>query len=103
MIKVSFLYPNTDGSRFDMEYYLSTHIPMIQQKLGAACKGLTAEAGLSGFMPGSRAPYVAMLHLLFDSVEAFQVSFGPHVRALQDDLPNYTDIQPIGQISEVKM
>jgi uncharacterized protein (TIGR02118 family) len=44
-----------------------------------------------------------MGHLYFDSVEAFQAAFGPHAPAIMADIPNYTDIQPVIQISEVKM
>jgi uncharacterized protein (TIGR02118 family) len=103
MIKVSVLYPNEEGKKFDMEYYLNSHIPMLQEKLGAALKGGAVEQGLSGVEPGSPATYVAMGHLLFDSVEAFQSAFGPHAEAIMGDRPNYTDIQPMIQISEVKM
>ena len=103
MIKVSVLYPNEEGKKFDMEYYLNSHIPMLQEKLGAALKGGAVEQGLSGVEPGSPATYVAMGHLLFDSVEAFQSAFGPHSEAIMADIPNYTDTQPTIQISEVKM
>jgi uncharacterized protein (TIGR02118 family) len=103
MIKVSVLYPNEEGKKFDMDYYCNSHIPMVQEKLGAALKGGAVEQGLSGAEPGSPATYVAMGHLLFDSVEAFQSAFGPHAEAIMADIPNYTDIQPTLQISEVKM
>jgi len=43
-----------------------------------------------------------MAHLLFDSVQAFQGAFGPHADSIMADILNYTDIQPILQISEVK-
>jgi len=103
MIKVSLFYPYEEGKKFDMDYYLNSHIPMVQEKLGAALKGGAVEQGLSGGEPGSPATYVAMGHLLFDSVEAFQNSFGPHSEAIMADIPNYTDLQPTIQISEVKM
>jgi uncharacterized protein (TIGR02118 family) len=103
MIKVSVFYPNEEGNKFDMDYYLNSHIPMLQEKLGAALKGGAVEQGLSGVEPGSPATYVAMGHLLFDSVEAFQSAFGPHSEAIMSDIPNYTDVQPTIQISEVKM
>lgn len=48
-------------------------------------------------------PYVALGHLLFDSVEAFQTSFGPHVQEIMADIPNYTNTEPTIQISEVKL
>ena len=38
MIKVSVLYPNTTGCKFDMSYYVDKHMPMVQNKLGPACK-----------------------------------------------------------------
>ena len=103
VIKVSVFYPNTTGSRFDMPYYLNKHIPMVQQKLGAALKGASVEHGLGGGQPGSPPTYLAMGHLLFDSVEAFQQSWGPHAEAIVGDIPNYTNIQPTIQVSEVKL
>jgi uncharacterized protein (TIGR02118 family) len=53
MIKVTVLYPNGPGNRFDLAYYLVKHIPMVQQKLGAALKGTAVEGGVSGTQPGS--------------------------------------------------
>ena len=103
MIKVSVFYPNQEGKKFDMGYYCNKHLPMVQQKLGAACKRVDAEQGLGGIDPGSRATYIAMCHLYFDSVEAFQTAFGPHAKAIMGDIPNYTNIQPTIQISEVKI
>jgi uncharacterized protein (TIGR02118 family) len=58
---------------------------------------------MSGAAPGSRPAYVAMGHLYFDSAEAFQTAFGPHAQTIMADIPNYTDIQPTIQISEVKI
>jgi uncharacterized protein (TIGR02118 family) len=102
MIKVSVLYPNEEGKSFDMDYYVNRHMPMVQEKLGAACKEVAVEQGLSGGEPGSPATYIAMGHLYFDTVEAFQKSFGPHAQAIEGDLKNYTEIQPVVQVSEVK-
>ncbi len=103
MIKVSVLYPYGEGKKFDMSYYLNKHIPMVQRMLGTSCRSTAVEQGLAGVEPGSRPTYCAMGHLYFDSVEAFQTAFGPHTPAIMGDLPNFTDIQPTIQISEVKM
>jgi uncharacterized protein (TIGR02118 family) len=103
MIKVSAFYPNEEGKKFDMRYYYNKHIPMVQQKLGAACKRVAVEQGLGGAEPGSRPTYIIMFHLYFDSVEAFQTAFGLHAQAIMGDIPNYTDIQPTIQVSEVKI
>ena len=103
MIKVSVFYPNGSGGTFDMRYYLNKHIPMVQQKLGTALKGVSVEHGLGGGQPGSPAAYLAMGHLIFDSVEAFQQAWGPHADAIVGDVPNYTNTQPTIQVSEVKL
>ncbi len=103
MIKVSVFYPNSEGSQFDMDYYCNQHIPMVQQTLGDACKKAAVDAGIGGIAPGAPAAYVAMAHLYFDSVEAFQAAFGPHAEEIMADIPNYTDIEPIIQVSEVKV
>ena len=76
---------------------------MVQEKLGAVCKSVAVEQGLGGGEPGSPATYIAMGHLYFDSVEEFQTAFGANAGDIMADVPNYTDIQPTLQISEVKM
>src|SRR5262249_3314821 len=103
MVKVSVLYPNSAGCKFDMSYYLAKHMPMVKQKLGAALKGMAVEQGIAGGAPGAPATYVAMCHLSFDSVDAFQAAFAPHAPEILADIPNYTNAQPTLQISEVKI
>jgi len=103
MIKISILYPNHPGSRFDLNYYVQTHMPMSIGLLGAhpGFKGVSVEQGLGGVIPGSQAAYVAMCHYLFDSFEDFIAAFTPHAALLQGDMPNYTDIEPVIQCNEV--
>jgi uncharacterized protein (TIGR02118 family) len=101
MIKVSVMYPDGAGKHFDHAYYRDKHMPMVKAKLGAALKFYTVDKGLAGGAPGAPATYVAAGHLHCDSVEAFQAGFGPHTKEIMGDIPNYTDITPIIQISEV--
>jgi uncharacterized protein (TIGR02118 family) len=103
MIRVSVFYPNSEGSRFDLDYYVNTHMPMVQSELGSALQGVGVDAGLAGGTPGAPAPYAAVGHLIFDSVEAFQAAFGPKARVIMADVPNYTDIAPAMQISEIRL
>ena len=103
MIKVSVFYPNTEGKKFDIDYYSSTHFKLVTKLLGDAFKGGSIESGLGGGAPGSSAPFIAMGNMYFESVESFETSFGPHAAEIMGDLPNFTDIEPIIQISEVKV
>jgi uncharacterized protein (TIGR02118 family) len=101
MIKVSVFYPNTEGSRFDFDYYQNSHLELIKEKAGQAIKGLTVDRGLGGGAPGSEPPFHAIFNALFDSLESFSESFVPHVPTFLADVPNYYDAEPIVQISEV--
>ena len=103
MIKVTVLYPNAPDAKFDMKYYVTHHLPMVRDKCAPACRSIAAESGLAGGDPGSTAPYIAIGHLTFDSVEVFQKAFGPHAAEIMGDIANYTDAQPVVQIGEVKM
>ena len=103
MIKVSVFYPNSKSSKFDMEYYTSKHMPMVQSKLGKACRRLEVDQGVAGGTPGSAPAYSAIGHLFFDSVESFQTAFTPHANTILADIPNYTNSQPIIQISEIML
>ena len=103
MIRVHVLYPKTEGGKFDMDYYCSKHMPLVKERCGDALKDLTVEAGLSGGMGGKPAANVAVGTLTFDSVEAFQAAMGPHMPEIMGDIPNYTDITPVLEISEVKL
>jgi len=101
MIKVSILYPNNVGSRFDADYYVDTHMPMTLAKLGDAIKGVSVEMGKSGEMPDQAPAYIAMCHFICETPEAFYTAFMPHMDALQNDMPNYTDVEPVIQFSEI--
>ena len=57
----------------------------------------------SGSQPGSPPAFVAMGHLLFDTVESFQNAFGPQAEAIVCDIPKSTNTQPTIQVSEVKL
>jgi uncharacterized protein (TIGR02118 family) len=103
MIKVSVLYPNGDGKTFDMDYYCNKHVPMVAGLLGDSVKGATVEKGLGGGTPDSPAPYAAMGNFYFDTVQAFEHSFGPNADKIMGDLPNYTNIEPVFQVSEVQI
>jgi uncharacterized protein (TIGR02118 family) len=101
MIKVSVMYPNKPGARFDHTYYRDKHMPLVKARMADSCKYYTVDKGLGGATAGAPPTYVAMCHIFCESVEAFQAAFGPHAQEILADIPNYTDLSPVIQISEV--
>jgi uncharacterized protein (TIGR02118 family) len=103
MIKVSVMYPNSSNATFDIDYYCNTHIPMVMELLGDALKSGNVDSGLAGGEPGQAPAFIAMGHMTFNSIEEFQKSFGPNAGKIMADLPNFTNLQPQIQISEIKI
>ncbi|MHB1927719.1 MAG: EthD family reductase [Leptospirillum sp.] len=103
MIKISILYPNNKDSWFDFSYYTGTHMPMSIKLLSShpGFKEVSVERGIGGALPGTEPTFIAMCHFLFDSVENFLEAFMPNAEALQGDMRNYTDIEPIIQFNKV--
>ncbi len=102
MIRVSVLYPSREGARFDHTYYARTHMPLVEARLKES--GLLRyeiDRGIAGGAPGTPAPFVAIGHLYFDTLSDFQAGIAAHGGELMGDIPNYTDIQPQIQISEI--
>ena len=64
-------------------------------------KTIRVSRGIGGSTPKSPAAFVAIVHATFDSAEVFATAFAPHAAELQGDALNYTNIQPVVQISEV--
>lgn len=103
MIKVSVLYPWTPGASFDMDYYRDKHMALVRRLMGKAVKGIAIDHGLAGETAGSKPPYVAIGHILFDSIEDLQRAFALHAETIMADIANYTTIEPVIQISEVTL
>jgi uncharacterized protein (TIGR02118 family) len=102
MVKLSIFYAGDESKKFDKEYYLNVHMPLSIKLQGEAVKHVEVDFGFSGGLPGSKPPYVAVCHFLYDSFEAFQQAFMPHAETLMKDITNYTDIETVIQFSEVK-
>ena len=95
MIRFSVLYPKTDGARFDHDYYRDTHIPLAVQTWGIDPAAVSIDKGLDG-------PYEAAVHFTFDSTDALGAALGAEGGgAVTADVPNYTDIVPVVQTSEI--
>lgn len=101
MIKVTIMYPNQEGKKFDFGYWTTTHLEMVQKLLGpmGLVKG-EMEKGISGTDPSAPPTYVAIGHLYFNTVKEVHEAFKAHAGTIMGDTPNYCDVQPQIQLSE---
>ncbi len=84
-----------------MEYYESTHMPMVAGYLGANLVKYTIEKGVASGIPGQPLPYMAIGAFYVKSLEEYQKAIGPNRDAIRADIANYTNIAPVIFISEV--
>jgi uncharacterized protein (TIGR02118 family) len=101
MIRALVLYPNETGKKFDLDYYLNKHMVMLHQKLDP--HGLVkaeVDKGLGTAEPNTPPPFVAICNLYFNNIEEMQKCLAASSDLLSD-VPNFTDIQPQMQFSEV--
>ena len=102
MIKVSVFYPNEEGKKFDMDYFSGKHMPLVQSRLDSmGLLRIEVERGVSSADPNAPAPFVAIGVLYFNTAEEVHEGFKTHGREIMGDIPNYTDIAPQFQISEI--
>ena len=99
MILVSVMYPSGSGTRFDMDYYLKTHMPLVGARWSS--KGLHDYKVVKGIATpdGTPPPFQVMALLRFESAEAFKAAADANGPEIFGDIPNFTDVQPAVQIN----
>ncbi|TKD00922.1 EthD family reductase [Polyangium fumosum] len=101
MYRVTILYPHEEGKRFDLDYYVHKHMPMVTSLLGPfGLKSAEVAEGLP--RNGAPPPFVVMASMTFDAIEDFQRGMAQHGREINADLPHYTDLKPTVQISRIR-
>lgn len=101
MYRISVLYPNQEGRRFDLEYYMKRHVPLVKSLLEPfRLKDVEVTQGLASGS-GSPPPYHVVTHLVFDEIEDFQRGMKENQAMIAADIPVYTDITPVYQIGRI--
>lgn len=102
MIQLTVLYPNEPGKKFNMDYYLNSHIKGILNVPGGKVVKATVEHGFATMDPSVPAPFICISHLVFNNMEDLIETFGllPNIAA---DTPNYSEVTPLMQLSEIKI
>lgn len=100
--KVAILYPNGDGKTFDMDYYEKKHMPMMAGFLGKNLRFYEIDKGIAGRTPTDKVPFLAIGYFYIADVAEYNKAIAQNREAVVSDFKNYTNIQPVVQISEIK-
>jgi uncharacterized protein (TIGR02118 family) len=102
MFKVAILYPNGEDKTFDMDYYEKKHMPMVAGFLGKNLKFYEIDKGVAGRTPKDKVPFVAIGYFYINDTAEYNKAIAQNRDAVVSDFKNYTNIQPVVLISEIK-
>ncbi|KAH9879406.1 hypothetical protein J1614_002846 [Plenodomus biglobosus] len=84
-------YPRTEKSTFNKDYYVSTHIPLVEK--------IWKPLGLKSWTVGELnpdGPYSYSVVMEFESLEAFgKATQDPGTKAVMEDVANFSSEQPM--------
>ncbi len=96
---VAVVYPKTETSTFDFDYYKTKHMPLVQRLWGG--HGLVSTQVLQGTGSlGGAPPYEVITLLEFPTEEDWLKAAGAHADEIMEDVPHFTNIRPIVQFNE---
>lgn len=98
-LSLQVIYPITDRTHFDMEYYLGTHMPLVGGHMGPHIAETLVTKGLAGG-PDTPPGIYAVATMTFADQAAMDAAMkvsGPVI----GDIPNFTNSKPQMLIGEV--
>lgn len=98
MLNVMILYPRTEGKNFNREYYKTSHIELLKEKLDP----LTVEIEFGSAAMGMESPYIAVTHLRFNSLQHLAGKYFFAAHDLTEDQDKFTNIKPVYQVGEIE-
>ena len=100
MVVVTVLYPRTESSHFDFDYYTKTHMALVQARWGGM--GMVSAELLRGTetLEGAQPAFALIAKLFFASKVEMQAALAAHGAEIIGDIPNYTNVQPLIQVNE---
>lgn len=97
---VSVMYQVGPKQKFDLDYYMKSHIPMVSSLWkSAGLKGVQVLKGI-GSPSGDPAMYHVIAMLDFELVDAFGKAAAANGKEVFADIPNFTDTQPAIQFND---
>lgn len=99
-VSLQVLYPTADDTTFDHDYYINTHMPIVDEHMGPHIDNVIVIKGLAGG-PKTPAGFHAIATMIFKDQAAFDAAMGASKPTLSD-IPNFYNGKPQVLIGEVQ-
>ena len=91
---LTILYKNSEGVRWDVDYYRTGHMPLIMRLYGkAAIKRFELRKGDAG-MGGGKPEFIGTVNIYIKDQKAFDAAGKQHGPTLVKDVPNFSSVMP---------
>jgi uncharacterized protein (TIGR02118 family) len=92
---LTILYPNSEGVRWDVEYYRTHHMPLIMRLYGKeAIKRFELRKGATG-QTGGAPGYIGTVNIYINDQKAFDAAGAKHGPELVADVPHFSSVMPV--------
>ena len=99
-LSMQVIYPATEGTKFDFDYYLGTHMPLVGEHMGAHIDSTLVTRGVAGGAPGSAPGFYAVATMTFADEAAMNAAMAA-AGSVMADLANFTDTEAQFLVGEV--
>lgn len=98
-VSMQVIYPITEDTTFDFDYYFSTHMQVVDDNMGPHIQQVVATKGIAGG-PNTPPGIYAIATILFPDQAAMDAAMA-NSRPVVGDIPNFYNAQPTMLIGEV--
>jgi uncharacterized protein (TIGR02118 family) len=93
-------YPNAENAYFDLNYYVSQHMALVEQLAGDNLIRTAVRKRLEA-ADGSPPAFICQAHLWVHRLDALEQMIVQHADRLVADVANFTNVAPTLQVEEV--
>ncbi len=91
---LTILYPNSDGAKWDIDYYRANHMTLIMRLYGTkAIKRFELRKGDKN-MAGAKPEFIGTVNIYIQDQKAFDEAGKQHGQTLRNDVPNFSSVFP---------
>ena len=98
-LSIQVLYPISDDTNFDFEYYVDKHLPLVGATMGAHIENVLVTKGIAGG-PDVPPPYYAIATITFKNQSKMDAAMSK-IETAVNDIPNFTNTKPVLLIGEI--
>ena len=98
---ITVLYENVDDATFNLDYYMATHMPLVEEKFKPF--GITGWRVLKavGTPSGGKPAYSVICNLEFETAEQFRAAVAAEGGPVFGDVPNFSNKDPVVVIADL--